>query len=141
MSLLLEATQAMTKLHQLTSALKTGSSPDPYSILGIQSDLVRLHWLLGEEMSRKFGAKERMYLARKIEQAKQYQKGRVDLKLTIGDSTEAALLAVGEEYGREIESAEEYERYRIFLKSIQAAIDHSRQVVSFLKSAESSPSS
>jgi len=39
---------------------------------------------------------------------------------------------VGEEYQREIDAATEFELYGVFLRSIQNALDHSRQVVSFL---------
>ena len=139
-SLIQDATQAMVTLHNLTSALKHGSTPDAHTILGIQSDLVDFYRQVGEEMATKFGAKEAAYLSRKIAQAQQYQKARIELKMTGGDSAEAAMLAVAEEYSRENENATEYERYRTFLRSIQNAIEHTRQTVSFLKTAENSPS-
>lgn len=135
-----EATAAMKELHALTTGMKQGSPPDAMTILGIQSDLVNFYREIGEDMARKFGTKERSYLERKISQAQQYQKARLELKMTGGDSSEASLLAVGDEFNKEIESAVEYERYRTFMKAIQNAIDSSRQTVSFLSKAEFHPS-
>ncbi len=138
MSILEEATQAILSLHALTKGFAQGSPPDPSSVLGYQSNLVRLHMELGQEMSRKFGTKEAAYLGRKIAEAKQYKHGRIDLKKTGGDSERDALLAVGEEIEKEIESATEFEQYRNMIRSMQNALDHSRTVVSFIKSGEKS---
>lgn len=137
MSLLQEATLALLDLHKLTSAFSSGSTPDPVSVLGYQSKLVDLHARLGQEMAKKFGSKESRYLARKLEEAKHYRKGRIELKKTGIDSTQDALLAVGEEFQAEIDSAEEYEAYRTMLQSLDRAFSHSMQVVSFLGKAES----
>jgi len=131
MMLIDESRTALFALSDLASG-----NPDPVSVLKVQADLVRLHLLVGEEMCRKYSAKERSYLARKLAQAKSYQHGRMELKMTGGDASEAALLASGEDYTREIDAAAEYESYRILLKSIQNAIDVSRQLVSFYRGAE-----
>lgn len=131
-----DAAQAMVTLHQLTSGLKAGSPPDVYSLLGIQSDLVQAYLDIGQEMARKFGAKESAYLARKIAEANEYRKGRIDPKRKIADVANDALLAVGEEFQREIDLAEEYERYRTLLRSLQNSLDYARQVTSFMRSAE-----
>lgn len=139
MTILHSATAAMVKLHALTTSFSNGSTPDAYSVLGIQSDLVDLYRQVGDEMASKFGAKESAYLCRKIEEAKQYQKGRLDPAKKIADVTQEALLAVGDEMNREIEAATEYKSYRTMLRSIQNALDYSRSVVSFVKTAESSP--
>src|SRR4051794_16769033 len=58
-SLLEEAKQAMLDLAELTEGIARGAPPDVHSILGYQARLVRFHALLGEEMARKFGGKER----------------------------------------------------------------------------------
>jgi len=138
--LLLEASAAMRGLHSLTVSFGTGSTPDPQSVLAYQSKIVSIHERLGQEMARKFGAKERAYLNRKIQEAKQYQHGRIELKKTASDSSKDAILAVGDELDKEIESAQEYESYRLMLQSLERAFQHSIQVVSLLKTSESSSS-
>ncbi len=127
---------------RLTVGFRDGATPDPHSVLSVQADLVRLYALLGEEMAGKFAGKERRYLERKIEHAKQYVKGRLDTqkRVSAADAEHNAFLAVGDEYGREIDAMEEYELYRVMLKSLQNAFDFSRSVVSFLKTSEASPS-
>jgi len=87
-------------------------------------------------MAKKFGGKEGRYLKRKMAEAKEYRRGRIDLKKTGIDSTNDALLAVGGEFQAEIDSAEEYESYRIMLRSLDNAFSHTLQVVGFLKTAE-----
>jgi hypothetical protein len=138
MTVLQEATEAILDLHALTRGFGTGSPPDPSSVLGYQSNLVRLHMELGQEMARKFGTKESAYLSRKIAEAKEYKNGRINLKKTGGDSTQDALLAVGEEFNREIESATEFEQYRNMIRSMQNAIDFARTTISYIKSGEKS---
>ena len=54
MSVIEEAKQAILHLAALTAGFRTGSPPDPYSLLAIQSDLVRLHLQLGVEMSQAY---------------------------------------------------------------------------------------
>lgn len=137
MSIIDDSTKAMIQLHQLTSGMKNGSVPDAVSILGIQSDLVDFYRQIGEEMSQKFGVKESAYLNRKIAEANEYRKGRLNPDKKIADVSTDALLAVGEEFQREIDSAEEYERYRTFLRSLQNALDYARSVASFVKTSES----
>jgi hypothetical protein len=141
MSYLDDARQALQQLHDLTMSFGQGGTPDPHSVLACQSRLVRLYSLIAEERTKKFGAKESAYLARKIQQAKQYQKGRITLDgkrmMSAADATEAALLAVGDEFQREIDTATEFELYGAFLKSIQNALDYGRQVTSTLKRSES----
>lgn len=136
MTILQDSTQAILDLHALTKGFAQGSPPDPSSVLGYQSNLVRLHMELGQEMARKFGTKESAYLSRKIAEAKEYKNGRINLKKTGGDSAQDALLAVGEEFNREIESATEYEQYRQMIRSMQNAIDFARTTISFIKSGE-----
>lgn len=126
----------MVELHKLTSGLKHGEIPNPVLVVGIMSDLVKAHEDIGQEMAQRFGAKERAYLHRKLQEAKQYQAGRMDIKKRIADVSNDAMLSVGEEYEKEIERAEEYESYRTFLRSLQNAIDYSRTVISFLKTSE-----
>jgi hypothetical protein len=139
-SVLQEASASIRELHSLCMGMRSGSSPDPYSVLGIQADLIRLHMDLGLEMAQKFGSKESAYLSRKIAEANQYRAGRKDVSKKIADVTNDAILAVGEETQREIDSAVEYESYRTMLRSIQNALDYARSVVSFVKTAETSPS-
>ena len=136
MSLIQQAKKAMLDLAELTSGFSRGAPPDPHSVLAYQSELVRLYALIGEDMSRTFGLKEMAYLSRKIEQAKQHTKGRVDLRMTSKDSEERAFREVKGLYEQEIQAMESFELHRVFLKSLQAAIDHSRQVVSFLGKQE-----
>lgn len=130
-----DARLALVGLNDLTKRIKDGSPPDPHSVLGYMSDLVRLYSLIGEDMAQRFGAKERSYLNRKIAQAKEHAKGRVTFKSS-KDAEEAAFLAVGEEYQREIDAMQEFELYRVMLRSIQNAIDFSRTMISFLKASE-----
>src|SRR5438128_1490974 len=127
MTLLEEAKGAMLDLAELTSGFGRGAPPDPFSVLGYQSNLVRLYALLGQEMSRKFGTKENAYLSRKLAQAEQHTRGRIDLKLTSKDSEEFAFRQVKKQYEEEIRQLEEFELHKIFLKSLQNALDHSRQ--------------
>ena len=137
MTLLQEATETLVNLHHLTMGFSTGSSPDPHSVLGYQSKITYLHQMLGQEMARKFGAKESRYLDRKLSEAKNYIKGRIDLKKNASDSTRDALIGVEGEYRTEISSAEEYESYRSMLKSLDHAFSHTMQVVSFIGKSES----
>jgi hypothetical protein len=136
MPLLDDARQAMFALADLTEGFSSGSPPDPQSVLGLQSRLVRLYAQLGEEKTRKFSAKEAAYLNRKIQEATQYRHGRLDLKKKVADADRDALLAIAEESNAEIETAAEFDLYMTFLRSLERAIDHSRTVVSFLKSSE-----
>jgi hypothetical protein len=115
------------------------SQPDVYSLLAVQADLVRLHMELGQAMAKEFGAKESAYINRKIAEANQYVAGRSNPKKKIADVTQESLLAVGEEFDKEIQSAVTYESYRTLLRSLQNALDYSRTVVSFLKQTESLP--
>src|SRR4051794_20757846 len=116
--LLDEAKQALLDLSELTEGIARGEPPDVHGVLGFQSRMVRYHALVGEEMARKFGAKERAYLTRKIEQAQQHQHGRVALELTSKDSEERAFGEVRKLYEEEIDRMEEFELYRVFLKSL-----------------------
>ena len=133
MSIIAEAKQSIFDLAELA-----GGSPDPVSLIGVQARLVRLHAELGQEMAAKFKGKERAYISRKLAQAKEYQKGRLpgEHRLTAADATEAAILAVGEEWAAEIDTAAEYEGYRTLLRSLQNAIDYGRTLISFYKSSE-----
>ena len=97
-NLIEEAKTTLLSLHELTKRFGDGFIPDAHAVLARQSDIVRLHLEVGQEMAKKFGAKESRYLARKIEEAKQYRHGRIELKKTASDSTQDALLAVGEEF-------------------------------------------
>src|SRR5436853_363296 len=81
-----EAKTAMLELADLTEGFATGSPPDPQSVLGYESRIIKLYCLLGEQMAHKFGAKEKAYLARKVEQARQHAHGRVQLEMTSKDS-------------------------------------------------------
>jgi hypothetical protein len=135
MSLIEQATQAMIDLHDLTTDMKDGPVPSPLIILGIQSDLVDFYRKVGKEMSQKFGAKERAYLKRKLQQSTQYGLRRQEKK-TVGDSTNQAMLAVEIEYNAEIDRIEEFMEYQTFLKSLQNAIDYARTFVSFFKKSE-----
>lgn len=139
MNLIEQASAAITELHQLTSGFGTGSTPDPHSVLGYQSKIVYLESRLGQEMAKRFGAKEKAYITRKIAEAKEYRKGRINTK-TVADSTQEALLSVENELIRENETAEVYESYRLMLQSLDKAFRHSMQVVSHLNKAESRPS-
>ena len=46
------------------------------------------------------------------------------------------LLAVGEEFQREIDTAMEFELYRTFLKALQNALEYARQDISFIGKSE-----
>src|SRR4051794_30920779 len=98
MTLLEESKQAMLDLSTLTEGIAHGAPPDVHSVLGYQSKLVRFHALLGEEMAKKFGGKERAYIQRKVDQAKEHVRGRAQLKLTSKDAEEKAFLAVQQQY-------------------------------------------
>ena len=135
MSVIEEATAAVRTLSSLCSGMRE-SQPDIYSILAVQSDLVRLHMELGQEMAKQFGSKESAYICRKIAEANAYVKGRRDPTKKIADVTQEALLEVKAEQGQEITAAVTYESYRTLLKSLQNALDYARTVVSFLKTAE-----
>jgi hypothetical protein len=93
--------------------------------------------LLGEEMSRKFGNKERRYLERKVRQAERHEHGRLVLKRTSKDAEELAFRDVQAQYEAEVAAMEEYELLRALLRSLQNALDFSRQVVSFIRNSES----
>src|SRR4051794_38275054 len=102
MPLLDDAKQCMLDLSELTEGIARGAPPDVHSVLGYQARLVRYHALLGEEMAKKFGGKERAYIQRKVDQAREHARRRVELKLTSKDSEEAAFLAVQRQYDDEI---------------------------------------
>jgi len=130
-----QAAATMQELVKATQGMSVGEMPSPNQIFDIYGRLVGLYAKIGEEMCRKFNAKERAYLHRKIEAAKVYQKGRYD-KLTSGDAQQSSLLAVGEEIDKEIETATAYEQYRTLRKSIEAAIDFARSIQSFISRSE-----
>jgi hypothetical protein len=136
-TLLQEASAVLRALHELTVGFSKASPPDPVSVLGYQSKIVDLHHRLGQEMSKAFGSKETRYLNRKIEEAKQYRQGRIEFKLTAADATRDSLLAVGEEFQLEIDTAQIYESYRTMLQSLDRAFTHTCQVVNFLSRSES----
>lgn len=127
----------MIELHKLTSSMKEGKAPNPFVILGIQSDLVDLYRRLGEEMSQKFGAKERATITRRAEQARIYMRDRFgEVKKAAKDSETASLLAVAAQLGEEASAAESFMLYENLLFSLDRAIRHSAQVVSFLGKSE-----
>lgn len=134
MSLIQDSKTAIFALSDLASG-----NPDPLSLIHVQADLVRLHAELGQEMALKFHGKERAYIARKIAHAQQYQQGRLpgEKRLTASDATEAATLAIGEEWNAEVDTSAEYEGYRTLLKSLQNTIDFGRTLISFYRSSES----
>lgn len=140
MTIIDQAKQAMLNLHNLTIGFRSGSPPDPHSVLGYQSEIMWLYAQLGEEMAKTFGSKERAYLTRKIEQARLHAHGRVEMKLTSKDAEEAAFRAVKEQYDAEIDAMQEFELLRVMLKSLQNALDHTRTVVSFIKTTEKNDS-
>src|SRR5215210_1346273 len=92
MKLIEEAKAAMLELADLTEGIARGEPPDVHSVLGYQAKMIRYHCLLGEQMSRTFGAKERAYLGRKIAQAEHHEHGRVTLELTSKDAEQRALV-------------------------------------------------
>ena len=142
MTTLQRAVQAMQELHSHAVGFRNGEIPNPNLILGIQADLVLLHMELGQEMAQKFSTKEQAYLSRRIAEASQYMAGRGDItrKLAATDAQQEARLKVTAESTEEIRSAMEFEQYRTLLKSIQNAIESTRQVVSFVGRAENHPS-
>jgi hypothetical protein len=129
----------MLDLSELTEGTARGLPPDVHSVLGYQSRPVRYHTLVGEEMAKKFGGKERMYLTRKIEQARQHIHGRRDLNLTGKDAEERAVQEATALHVEEINRMEDFELYRVFLKSLQTAFEHTRSIVSFLKRRGENP--
>lgn len=60
MSLPDEAKECLLDLSELTEGIARGFPPDVHNVLGFQSRLVRYHALVGEEMAKKFGGKERV---------------------------------------------------------------------------------
>ena len=141
MTVLQEAKQSLLDLADLTGTIANGGNPDPHSVLGYQSKLVRYYALVGEEMARQFGAKERAYLSRKIAQAKEHIKGRRDLNMTSKDAEERAFQEVEQLHADEIDRMESFELYRVFLKSLQNGLDHTRSIIAYLKRAEADSSS
>jgi hypothetical protein len=139
MTLIDQAKDALLDLADLTEGIAHGAPPDVHSVLGYQSKMIRFYTLIGEEMAKKFGNKERSYLARKIEQAKQHERGRIDLKLTSKDSEQRAMREVRQLHEEEIERAQEFEMYRVFLRSLQNGFEHTRSIASFLKRQEENP--
>lgn len=135
MTLIEQASQAITELHMLTMSFSRGEIPNPVQVLAYQSKIVQLHTDIGQEMSQKFGFKEAAYIQRKIMEAKSYRKGRENLK-TVADSSSNAISEIEEEYRQERQTAEEYESYRLMLQSLDKAFQHTFQVVSFVKSSE-----
>lgn len=136
MSTILSTAKAhMLELHSLTVAMRNGELPSAVLLLGIQADLVNSYQQVSEEMVSMFSAKERAYLQRKVEQAKQHAKGRLR-NMTSKDAEEAAFVEVQGQYTQEIASMETFELYRTFRSSLEKAIDHCRTVVSFLKTSE-----
>lgn len=142
MTTLQRAVSAMQELHSHAVGFRTGEVPNPNLILGIQADLVLIHMELGQEMAQKFSTKEQAYLSRKIAEANEYRAGRMDtiLKLVATDAQQYARLKVTTEATEEIRSAMEFEQYRVFLKSLQNAIESTRQIISFVGRAENHPS-
>lgn len=137
MTHLQQASTAMGELHSLCLGFGKGGTPDSHSVLGIVNELVFLYGKIAEEQARKFGGSQRKRIKRKVEEAKQHRSLR-ELKKTIAECDKESFLAVGDEYGHEIDAMEEYELYVGFMKAVQEAIRFGISVNSSIRSQERS---
>jgi hypothetical protein len=135
-SLAQQAADAMHKLHSICLGFGNGSPPDGYSVLGIVNDLVYLRGKIGEEQARQFGGSQRAKLTRRIQEAKQHRAFR-ELKKTMAECEKEALLAVGEEIGKEIDAMELYELYSAVQSSLDQAIRFGISAASAVRKNES----
>lgn len=133
MSLYTEAVGLLAQLAEETKDLDRGRIPGILKLLSIQGRIVDLNARLGQELSFQFSAKEKAYISRKIEQAKQHLRGRRELKLTSKDAEEEAILAIGEEWQNELESMSTWEGTRTLRQSLENAYDFIRGLLSFIK--------
>jgi len=127
-------------LREVAEQTADPTSVPPATLFKLYNRLIEAYTNLGEEMCRKFSAKERSYLARKIAQAKAYQGERYKEKISVKDAEMTAMLSVGGEAEKEIEAAAEYEGYRTLIGSVDRAIDFTRSLISYSKYSEKLPS-
>lgn len=137
MNLYAESSAAMKRLHDLCSGFGNGSPPDSYSVLGLVNDLTYFYGRIAEEQAKMFGGSQRARLQRKIEEAKHMRSFR-DAGKTLGDAEKDAMLATGEEYGKEIDSMEAYELGVAYMQSLDRAIRFGISAASAVRNQESS---
>lgn len=141
MSLIPETSALLKQVVDETKGMREGVIPSPGTLFDLYNSLLSAYVRLGEEMCQKFSAKERAYLERKIAIAKHHRQGRIELKKTLGDATNDAILAAGEEAQREIDAMAEYEGYKTLLNSVDHSIDFIRSLNSYVTKAERMPAS
>jgi len=113
------------------------SVPSPYRLAGIQAEILECYIKVGQEKARRFSSKESSYLRRKIAQAVQFRKGRLDEK--IKSAKDAEMQAVGmieKECQDEIDTATTYLEYQILLSSLDRGFEHARSILSLIKTTE-----
>jgi len=133
-------TQAVELLHRVKAEtdLQT-QTPSGHTLFTLYNELLDVYTALGEEMCKRFSAKERAYISRKIEAAKHYRKGRHEEKLNVKDSEMNALELSEIQLNAEIDQAEIYEQYRTIRDSVDRAISYIRSLNSYLKISEQLP--
>ncbi len=131
-SLLARAGQVMQELLAETKGMKEGTLPDPMKIEGLQAELVEIRWLVGNEFSNKFSAKEKAILARKTGFANSFARHR-KRNNTVKDSELMSLEDVDEKYTAEIDKETEFIHYKTLLDSLDAALAHSHSAVKLSK--------
>ncbi len=134
-SLLARAHSVMHELLAATKQLKDGVVSDPMLIAGLQAELVEIRWLVGEEFSAKFSAKEKAIISRKTGFANSYMKHRKRGGITVKDAEVYSLEDVVSKYEEEVDTETEFIHYRTLLASIDSAIMHAYTAINLSKPA------
>jgi hypothetical protein len=125
-----------------TKDFPLGTIPGVPELTGLQSRVVELYFLLGEEESRMFSAKEKAILDRKCAAARHHLGGRRDRGLTVADAKEETIQRTKEEHEAEIAAESLYEHHKILRGSLDKAFVFLQQTIATVKAMESrSPSS
>lgn len=129
------AAALLHELHNECQGMKTGAYPSIHVLHDIYGRLVKAYQDIGDNLNKSFSAKERSYLSRKIAEAKNYKKGRME-KMTCKDAEIEALDMTANKYEQQIIDMENYEKHRHLLRSIDRAIEFCRSIRSYLNTAE-----
>ena len=130
-----KAVATMQSLLSETKRMQEGYTPNPMLVASLQAELVELIWQVSMEQNTKFSAKEQAGFQRKKAQGLHQLSGR-ERGLSIEDSKNEALQEAEQEFRQEIQAIREWEDYRTLTDSMKRAFEHSRSILSLLKTSE-----
>lgn len=114
-----------------------GTVPSIPQLFAFWGELVQISGLVSQELSRRFSAKEKANIDRKIAHAKAYISHR-KLKLTGKDSEIEALNSIETQFMNELDAMSDYEDMKLLLQSIDRAISFIQSLQSRIANMERS---